>query len=890
MDNEDTVCLPSHLFIRTIKPTNTRSLDEQIIEEQWAQPERINRWIQGHGITEQDDHSWWRGNALVVVENDDLRRGVTSLFHDSTTAGHPGIAKTCALLQEHYWWPGIKWFVTDYVRGCAICQMNKVNTRPTKPPIFPITPETDALPFETIALDLITDLPNSAGYDSILTITDHDCTKSAFFIPTHKTADTWEIANLYVQNIFPHDGIPKKIISDRDPRFTSKAAKEICYILQINQNISTAFHPQTDGQSERTNQSLEQYLRLFCNDKQSNWHAWLPIAQYTRNSWPNATTKKTPFDLLIGYMPQAHQPSRPPTLPSIETRLKNINDARRAAQEAQSKAQASWVKETPRYHEYETGTQVWLEGTNLKLPEGMTKKLSPRRYGPFRVVAKISPVAYMLELPPQWKIHPTFHASLLTPYKETSQHGPNFVEPPPDIVNGEEEWEIEQITNTRLHGRWKKRQYLVRWKGYSPAHDQWINDEDMSAPELIEEYQQQHPEKFHPHQTTNTQNSIRTTKIDQDSQTISHPSNPLRTYATTNPVLYHLLFEQNKTTPLTWPASVTSGTLNSLKITQSSSTRNLNPSPSLQTAISQTTTSSPCPDLATSPYSHWMDQSTESSCGSKEATSTSRPPSPSQTLQHQIEELTISRTESPTQCNDDPVKARASSIASKLDKNTGCNPAPPKEKVDDITCPHENMLKKIQTLIDTMPRKKTQCPSTPETPTRKTIRHYVPQSNSVGGTTPLKGGVMSRSPPRQPSFSTLAAGIGASLSSNNNASITTPPNKPTQDTHSAPQAWDTVNDTITHTIPIVEQWQTFLTAPDNPVDRDPPSPLEGTVPKRSRAYTLQFAPHPPGTYAIPGDEHPDSPMLPHQSTEPGETGPEPGTIHQATEDPHGPPH
>src|ERR1700742_1682829 len=149
---------------------------------------------------------------------------------------------------------------------------------------------------------------------------------------------------------------------------------------------------------------------------------------------------------------------------------------------------------------------------------------------------------------------------------------------------------------------------------------------------------------------------------------------------------------------------------------------------------------------------------------------------------------------------------------------------------------------------------------------------------------------LSRSPPRQPSFSTLVAGIGASLPPTNNASTTASPNKPTQDMHSAPQTWDTVNNTLTHTIPIVKQLQTFLTAPDNPVDRDPPSPLEGTVPKRSCAYTLQFAPHPPGTYAIPGDERPDSPTLPHQSTEPEETGPEPGTTHQATEDPHNPPH
>src|ERR1700741_4630652 len=99
---------------------------------------------------------------------------------------------------------------------------------------------------------------------------------------------------------------------------------------------------------------------------------------------------------------------------------------------------------------------------------------------------------------------------------------------------------------------------------------------------------------------------------------------------------------------------------------------------------------------------------------------------------------------------------------------------------------------------------------------------------------------MSRAPPRQPSFSTLAAGIGASLSSTDNAPITTPPNKSTQDTHSAPQAWARVNDTITHNIPMVEEWPTFLTAPDTPVDRDPPPPLEGTMPKRPRAYTLQF--------------------------------------------------
>jgi hypothetical protein len=344
---------------------------------------------------------------------------------------------------------------------------------------------------------------------SILTITDHDCTKSAFFIPINKTADTWTIANAYIQHIFPHYGIPKKIISDRDPRFMSQAAREICNILQIDQNISMAFHPQTDGQSKRTNQSLEQYLRLFCSTKQNTWHAWLPLAQYTRNSWPNTTTKKTPFDLLIGYTPQAHQPARTSSLPTVETRLTTIKEARKATQEAQQKAQTSWIKENLRHHEYDIGSQVWLEGTNLKLPENMTKKLSPRQYRPFGVAAKISPVAYTLDLPPHWKIHPTFHASLLTPYQETTQHRPNFLEPPPDIMSREEEWEVEQIIKTHLFGRNKKRQYLVRWEGYSPAHDQWINEEDMSTSELIEEFQNQHPNEFQNHQKTSAQDTIR---------------------------------------------------------------------------------------------------------------------------------------------------------------------------------------------------------------------------------------------------------------------------------------------------------------------------------------------------------------------------------------------
>jgi hypothetical protein len=138
---------------------------------------------------------------------------------------------------------------------------------------------------------------------------------------------------------------------------------------------------------------------------------------------------------------------------------------------------------------YQVGDRVWLEGTNLKLSHP-SSKLAARCYGPFRVSKVISPVVYRLELPPAWKIFNTFHATLLSPYKEMEEHDVNFTEPPPDLVEDHEEYEVEQILDTRLFGRWKKRQYLIKWKGYAEAHNSWEPEENVNAPELVKEFHQ----------------------------------------------------------------------------------------------------------------------------------------------------------------------------------------------------------------------------------------------------------------------------------------------------------------------------------------------------------------------------------------------------------------
>jgi len=294
------------------------NLDSKVKLAQYPNQPKLKQWAPLHNLSLLDGTHWYHRTALVVVADNSLRRGVISLFHNHMTAGHPGITKTLQLIAPYYWWPNMKFFVTEYIKGCATCQMTKVNTHPAHPPMFPITPADNAQPFETVAMDFITKLPQSGGFDTILTITDTNCSKASIFIPCHKTIDSEGVALLYLNHVIPHYGIPHKIILDRDVCFILKFSTELCRILNIHQNISMAYHPQTDGASERTNQTLEQYLRVFCGTQQNNWHAWLLLAQYTKNSWPSATTKKTPYNLLIGYTPQVHQPTRKTTIPPLE--------------------------------------------------------------------------------------------------------------------------------------------------------------------------------------------------------------------------------------------------------------------------------------------------------------------------------------------------------------------------------------------------------------------------------------------------------------------------------------------------------------------------------------------------------------------------------------------
>ena len=480
-DNENVVVLPDHLFARTTRTRDVQQ-DENVIR-QWVDPHRLKNI----------DGRWTKDNRQVVTGPLEERQIIIWSLHDPPAYRHPGIARTVEFVERSYWWPGLRRDVAEYVRGCGECQRHKVNNRPTKAPLQPIYPRDNTTPFEVVALDFITKLPLSQGYDSILTITDQGCTKMTHFVPCNETITAEETTRVFLEVIVRRYGLPNKIISDWDPRFTSKFVQELCRTLGIQQNISSAYHPRTDGQSERNNQWVETYLRFFTNHQQTDWAEHLPLAEFAHNDWKNETMKNTPFFLLMGYHPRADGHYAASHSPLVERRLDDLLQTRKDALTHMTRAQQSWVKhrDTP---QYAVGDHVWLDGCNLKTDQP-TSKLAPRRHGPFVIAQVMSPISYRLELPHQWRIHPVFHIDLLTPYRETKMHGENYQWPPPELVDNEEEFEVKAILDSRVFGRGCKLQYLVKWLGYPDSDNQWEDADKVHADKLIKAFQQWHPDK-----------------------------------------------------------------------------------------------------------------------------------------------------------------------------------------------------------------------------------------------------------------------------------------------------------------------------------------------------------------------------------------------------------
>jgi len=229
---------------------------------------------------------------VYVPKDEELRAEVIQLHHDIPSAEHEGRWKTVELVTRNYWWPGVTRDVGRYVEGCDLCQRIKNRTEELVGKLK--LSEIPEKPWTHLTVDFITKLPVVVGKDVILVVCDR-LSKMAHFVATIEGTLAEELARLFWDNIWKLHGLPESIVSDQGPQFAVGLTKELNRMLGIKTKLSTAFHPQTDGQTEHMNQELEQYLRFFIENRQKDWPEWLALAEFAVNNKTHTATKMSPF-------------------------------------------------------------------------------------------------------------------------------------------------------------------------------------------------------------------------------------------------------------------------------------------------------------------------------------------------------------------------------------------------------------------------------------------------------------------------------------------------------------------------------------------------------------------------------------------------------------------
>lgn len=409
---------------------------------------------------------------VVVPKN---KRGqVLHDHHDAVISGHPGAERTTELVRRSYWWRGMGQTIAHYVRTCPTCQVMKSENAKQKGLLSPLP--IPAFKWEQVTTDLVTDLPESNGYTAVAVFVDR-MTKYCKFAPCTKEVSAKDYAGLYFRYVFPQAGLPEVIISDRDPRFTSAFWTELFRLVGTKLRMSTAYHPQTDGQSEVTIRTLENFLRPYLEDRPEGWSELLSTVEFAANNAVNASTGHTPFYLMNGQHPRGldlvpRDGTKVLAAEEMLTQMElDLEEAKRRYKHAQEQMCRAANKRR-RHVEFQVGDEVSLRCKHLSLAftKHIPGKIRRRYLGPFKIVEKVSPLAYRLGLPVSWKVHPTVHVSKLRAYHRSKEFERDTIPGPAamDPETGQPEYEVESIVRTAI--KEGERKWLVVWKGY-PIHE-----------------------------------------------------------------------------------------------------------------------------------------------------------------------------------------------------------------------------------------------------------------------------------------------------------------------------------------------------------------------------------------------------------------------------------
>jgi len=356
-------------------------------------------------------------------------------------------------------------------------------------------------------MDFIEQLPSSTGFTAILVVVDR-LSKQAIFIPTHDTITSLELAKLFLLHVFSKHSVPAHVTSDCSTEFVSHFFRSLGKALDMRLHFTSSYHLEGDGQTERSNQTLEQYLQIYCNYQQDNWADLLPLAEFAYNNAPSATTGVSPFFANKGYHPNISvYPEHDMTSTRTRDYAVDLESLHQYLREEMANMQLRYQGPADAKRtlapDFKVGDQVYIKAKYFRSTQP-SKKLSEKNLGPYSIIAQVGSLSFMLRLPDSMRaVHPVFHVSQLEPAIPNTI--PDRIQPPPPLVevDGEPEFEISEILDSKVDHQHKtcKLLYLVRWSNYEGTDEEtsWLLTTELgNATELLEDYHVWYPDKPEP--------------------------------------------------------------------------------------------------------------------------------------------------------------------------------------------------------------------------------------------------------------------------------------------------------------------------------------------------------------------------------------------------------